>query len=270
MAHSTCPRCGGRLARDNDSGRCNPCQAAERDRVAAPPTVPATFWEHEPVRQALADRHFGRLIRAYRNHPYHGRLSLPQHVVSVWLGITQAQLSRVENGPRIVHLDRLIHWAQVFRIPPKYLWFALPGSNHVAATRSPAPSLCDAPGPAADDGPDEGRRALLAGIAAVAVGAGLIGSSKLPEPRRIGQGDIARINAVLELYRSVDSENGGGLLCREVARFAESVYGMLDWSHSESLTPGLVAAVAAARQLAGWTSLDAGRHADAQLSLIHI
>ncbi|WP_235966996.1 helix-turn-helix domain-containing protein [Micromonospora rubida] len=126
VAHPTCPRCGGRLARDNDGGRCAPCQAAERDRLSQPPTVPATFWEHEPVRRALTDRHLGRVIRAFRCHPYHGRNPLPQGPVAGWLGITQAQLSRVENGSPIVHLDRLAHWAQVLRIPAKHLWFALP------------------------------------------------------------------------------------------------------------------------------------------------
>ncbi|MEV4820533.1 hypothetical protein [Micromonospora sp. NPDC049274] len=126
MTHANCPRCGGRLARDNDSGRCTPCQAAERDRLSRPPTVPASFWEHEPVRQALAERHLGRVIRAYRCHPYHGRVALPQSVVAVWLGITQAQLSRVENGPPLVHLDRLSHWAQLLRVPAESLWFRLP------------------------------------------------------------------------------------------------------------------------------------------------
>ncbi|MCF0093108.1 hypothetical protein [Micromonospora sp. MH99] len=105
---------------------------------------------------------------------------------------------------------------------------------------------------------------MLAGIAAVAAGAGLLGGSEFVQPRRIGTADVARLNAVLELYRSVDRECGGGLLYREVARFAESVYRMLDWSHTAGLTPPLVAAVAAARQLAGWTALDAGRHDDAQ------
>ncbi|WP_405426937.1 hypothetical protein [Micromonospora sp. NBC_00617] len=104
----------------------------------------------------------------------------------------------------------------------------------------------------------------MAGIAAVAAGAGLLGRSEVLQPRRIGTTDIARLNAVLELYRSVDRECGGGLLYREVARFAESVYLMLDWSHPFGITPHLVAAVAAARQLAGWTALDAGRHDDAQ------
>jgi hypothetical protein len=66
MTPANCPRCGGRLARDNDSGRCAACQAAERDHLIAPPTVPVSFWEHEPIRQALTERHLGRAIRAYR------------------------------------------------------------------------------------------------------------------------------------------------------------------------------------------------------------
>ncbi|WBB72608.1 helix-turn-helix transcriptional regulator [Micromonospora sp. WMMD1128] len=215
--------------------------------------VPESFWEHEPVRMALVGRHLGRVIRAYRNHPYHGRSPLPQSVVAGWLGITQAQLSRIENGPALVHLDRLAHWATLLGIPPTRLWFA-------TGTHSPADTIVTAN----SAGPDEGRRALLAGIAAVATGAGLVGVVGDVKPRSIGSADVARLNAVLDLYRSVDRESGGGLLCREIARFAESVYRMLDWSHPAGLTPHLVAAVAAARHLAGWTALDAGRHSDAQ------
>lgn len=257
MRRANCPRCGGRLARDNDSGRCTPCQTAERERLISPPVVPAAFWEHEPIRQALAERHLGRVIRAYRHHPYHGRSPLPQTVVAGWLGITQAQLSRVENGPPLVHLDRLAHWANALRIPTAHLWFAPTGPpRHPAASSA----THDANHP----GPNRGRRALLAGIAAVAAGAGLLDGTDQVRPRRIGPADVVRLNAVLELYRSVDYESGGGLLYREVSRFAESVYRMLDWSHPTGLAPRLLAAVAAARQLAGWTALDAGRHEDAQ------
>lgn len=253
MTPANCPRCGGRLARDNDTGRCAPCQAAERDRLSTPPAVPDSFWDHEPLRAALAGRHLGQVIRAYRHHPYHGRNPLPQSVVAGWLGITQAQLSRIENGPALVHLDRLAHWAIVLRIPPGSLWFAVGPDSPVSARADGSRAA-----------PDLGRRTLLAGIAAVSAGAGLVGATEDPRPRRIGSADVTRLNAVLELYRSVDYECGGGLLYREVARFAESVYRMLDWSHWPGLTPRLVAAVAAARQLAGWTALDAGRHADAQ------
>lgn len=258
MTRANCPRCGGRLARDNEDGRCAPCQAAERDRLSRPPAVPASFWEHEPVRHALAERHLGQVIRAYRHHPYHGRNPLPQTIVAGWLGITQAQLSRVENGPPLVHLDRLAHWATLLGIPASRLWFALPG---VGSTPPATGTPHDLDQPIAAD---HGRRALLAGIAAVAAGAGLLGTVATARSRQLGSADIVRLNAVLELYRSVDYECGGGLLYREVDRFAQSVYSLLDWSYTQALSPRLVASVAAARQLAGWTALDAGVHDHAQ------
>ena len=59
------------------------------------------------------------------------------------MGITQAQLSRIENGPPLVHLDRLIQWARVLRIPSDRLWFAMPdpapesgGDEHTVKRRN--------------------------------------------------------------------------------------------------------------------------------------
>jgi transcriptional regulator with XRE-family HTH domain len=78
------------------------------------------------MQAALSDRHMGRVVRAFRRHLHHGRPSISQASVASWAGITQAQLSRVENGPPIVHLDRLTHWAEILGIPAEYLWFRLP------------------------------------------------------------------------------------------------------------------------------------------------
>jgi len=121
-----CGRCGTRLAYDNVAGRCGPCQAADRDRVAKAPNVPADFWRYPPLQEALAARHMGRVIRAYRRHPYHGRHPLAQEVVAAWVGLGQTQLSRIEAGPAMVHLDRLIQWARALHVPARYLWFTLP------------------------------------------------------------------------------------------------------------------------------------------------
>src|SRR5262249_10241601 len=127
MTHPVyCGRCGARLARDNTTGRCTPCQAASRDRVAYAPDVPPEFWHHPAIQAAFAARHMGQLIRAYRRHPYHGRHPIPQDVVAGWVSLTQTQLSRIETGPPLHHLDRLIQWARVLHIPALYLWFALP------------------------------------------------------------------------------------------------------------------------------------------------
>jgi len=111
-----------------------PCKVGSRDRFAVPPEVPAEFWDSHAMREAFASRHMGKVIRAYRCHPFHGRRPLPQDVVAGWVGVTQGQLSRVENGPTIVHLDRLMHWARVLRIPSSCLWFTFPEDDRAAAT----------------------------------------------------------------------------------------------------------------------------------------
>src|SRR6266545_7385913 len=110
-------RCGARLARDNTGTRCAPCVAHERDQLYAAPEIPADFWDEVVLSEALQSRHMGRVIRAWRTHPFHGRRPIPQDRVASWVGLTQAQLSRIENGPAIAHLDRLTQWAEVLRIP---------------------------------------------------------------------------------------------------------------------------------------------------------
>lgn len=128
MSHdaSQCRACGVRLARDNSSSACAACQQANRERPYTAPNVPPEFWEDEGLQAAFAARHMGQVIRAYRYHEYHGRRALPQDTVAAWFGTTQAQLSRIESGAPIMHLDRLIHWARLLHIPEQYLWFKLP------------------------------------------------------------------------------------------------------------------------------------------------
>jgi len=112
--------------------------------------------------------------------------------------------------------------------------------------------------------PDRRRRALLKGVAAVATAAGLVGPRDLVTGRRIGTSDLARLNAVTAIYRSLDYECGGGMLYLHVNAFAESASSLVDCDYSDRLRPSLLASIAGARQLAGWTAFDVGRHTDAQ------
>ena len=127
-----CDRCGGRLARDNSDSRCGACRSV-RDVLLAPPSVSRDFWETDQMRDALATWHMGRVIHAYRMHPRHPK-PLPQELIGNWLGLTQAQLSRIENGRAPEELSKLVRYAQILGIPGELLWFKLP---EVAA---PAPS----------------------------------------------------------------------------------------------------------------------------------
>jgi hypothetical protein len=97
----------------------------------------------------------GKVIHAYRHHPYHGRRAVSQETVAAWLSITQPQLSRIETGAPIAHLDRLVHCAMVLGIPQRWLWFALPETSpnvaaqsnwHWTADQRPQPGAVPTPG----------------------------------------------------------------------------------------------------------------------------
>jgi transcriptional regulator with XRE-family HTH domain len=106
--------------------------------------VPIAFWYAEEMRTALTTWHMGQVIRAYRTHPWHGRM-LNQETVANWLHVTQAQLSRIEKGPSPDELSKLIHWAQILGVPAELLWFKLP--EPVAPLDDQAPVTIDAVSP---------------------------------------------------------------------------------------------------------------------------
>jgi len=129
-----CGSCGRRLAQDNRDDICSLCQRKEAEGTARAPDVPAGFWAGEDMQRALDTWHMGKVIAAYRVHPFHRR-PLSQEVVAGWVGISQVQLSRIENGGPIRDLDRLEMWARTLQIPETLLWFRL--------SRSPASQLVE-------------------------------------------------------------------------------------------------------------------------------
>ncbi|MEO7196065.1 MAG: hypothetical protein ABIZ05_14850 [Pseudonocardiaceae bacterium] len=139
--HHYC-RCGTHLAVDNAERQCARCQRASRDKLLAPPQVPAEFWRTEQFAEAFAAQHIGRVARAYRTHPYHhavyGPDGISQTLLGHWLGLRQPQISRIEGGAPIRNLDTLAYWARVLRIPTGLLWFTLPDETPRRATTEPA------------------------------------------------------------------------------------------------------------------------------------
>ncbi|MEV0611527.1 helix-turn-helix transcriptional regulator [Polymorphospora rubra] len=103
------------------------------------------FWDEPAMRDALRNRHPGQIIRAWRTHPQHGQQAVSQNLVAAWMSITQTQLSRIETGGPVVHLDRLIEWAKALRIPPHLLWFTLPTNDSSDSFEIPDCSLWSAP-----------------------------------------------------------------------------------------------------------------------------
>ena len=97
------------------------------------------------MRDALATWHMGRVIFAYRTHPWHPR-PLSQETVGNWLALTQAQLSRIENGRAPEELTKLVCWARTLSIPGELLWFKLPDeTDGVTAPPGQAPPALTLP-----------------------------------------------------------------------------------------------------------------------------
>lgn len=119
-------RCGARLARDNADVLCRVCDRTSR---SGPPRPPAEFWATEAFADAFIQRHMGRVLVAYRRHPWHGGRGVSQAQLAEWLQTSQPQVSRAETGPPVRDLDQLVRWAQVLGVPKDRLWFALPSQD---------------------------------------------------------------------------------------------------------------------------------------------
>ena len=292
-----CHRCGTPLADDNDGSYCAPCTAVSRDRFTVPPEVPATFWDDQEVKEALATRHMGRVIRAYRHHPFHGRQPLPQDALAIWIGVTQGQLSRIENGPTIVHLDRLIHWARILRIPASKLWFTLPEGKQATSPGSELSSswpltpnsITDVEtsrwfgtadtveivsrftrGDLALDRREIGRAlvGVLAGTKLLEPLEGwLLTAEESPRggrPGGVGYQEVEQIEKAARLFRDWDDQFGGGLRRKAVVGQLNEIADLLHDAHPEPIRRRLFGAMAQLAETTAIMSWDSGYQALAQ------
>jgi transcriptional regulator with XRE-family HTH domain len=129
------------LAADNTARLCGRCHREERDQLRTPPVqLRNEFFETAEFRAAFDSQQIGRIFRAYRNHPRHVQLfgkALNQELLGRWLGLTQAQVSKLENGRSEQNLETLRNYARILHLPQHLLWFDLPGQSRL---RLPAPS----------------------------------------------------------------------------------------------------------------------------------
>ena len=278
-----CRRCGARLARDNSALHCTACARQLSATESAPPAVPGDFWDTEVMRGALASRHIGRVIRAYRYHPHHGGRPLSQQRVGGWLGLSQAQLSRVENGPAVTDLTKLIAWAGVLGIPASRLWF-LPAGGHqhepsgprpaenagYAARRSTTPptrATVDADGSTGTGGGSEDVRrseflAMAGGALAGLAAPPLVHGWPSEPPSNLPMLDeelLVHLRAQVEGFRWRDRQEGARRLLPATSRYARQLTGY--WQVTDErhpLRPALGQLAADACHLVAYQAFDQG------------
>lgn len=123
-----CPSCGTVLAADNTARLCGKCHREQRDQMDVPPVLESEFFDTDKFRAAFNSQHIGKVVKAYRNHPRHLQMfgkALNQETIGRWLGLTQTQVSRVENGKPEQNLQTLRSYAETLHLPQRMLWFDL-------------------------------------------------------------------------------------------------------------------------------------------------
>lgn len=287
-------RCGTHLAKDNTERQCAQCQRASRDKLIAPPEVPAEFWETEQFRDAFAVQHIGRVFRAYRTHPHHyavyGPDGISQTLLGQWLGLRQPQVSRIETGPSIRDLDTLVYWSRVLKIPPRLLWFRLPedkGKLTITepASRDPATSTspCGLKLPILrwasdldevrqstvalwDYALEDGRLADVADTTALSTLTlrWLVGSNDdsvfhRTGWSRVGLSDVMRLRAVRRQLKALDDAHGGGTAFPMALTYLRrEVVPLHRGSYNEFIGRALFSATAEFMLDVGWMAYDAG------------
>lgn len=171
------------------------------------------------MNEAFARQHIGRVVRAYRKHPFHatrhGRDGISQELLGTWFGITQAQVSRIETGPPIRNLDTLAHWVRTLKVPHHKLWFRLPGQT---PTPDPVALARQIPLPATHSG-----------------------------------------TAALQGFRAADVKVGGGHLYTTITQYLTTEIAPRLLAPTEPTGHSIFASAAALTEMAGWMAHDAGR-----------
>jgi 8-oxo-dGTP diphosphatase len=234
-------QCGNRLAWNHAGVLCGSCEREAVHRRAEPPTVTAAFWDTPALRDALAAQHIGRVARAYRRNgeftARYGRNGVSQELLGTWLGLTQAQVSRIESGPPVRNLDTLAHWARILQVPPYLLWFKLPVGRSDNEARK------------------EFQFATAAPVAAQTSGGLPASETQVHDPDAVA----------MRAFRTADLQAGGGHLYASVVRYLQAdMAPRLFGTDAGASNPALFTAAAALTEMAGWMAHDAGRDASAK------
>jgi transcriptional regulator with XRE-family HTH domain len=234
----------------------------------------------------------GRVIFAYRNHPYHGK-PLTQEIVANWLGLTQTQLSRIEKGKPPEELSKLVRYARILGIPAHLLWFKLPEQRKELAARNDAAPARGHPAGCMTEGPSfhasivqynqETLRQILtvwsesvdrrefigasAGMAVIAAtpAFGLLASlSHAPAPDEVRECDIEQVRSAARTFTSWDHTYGGGIVREAVTAQLRWSAQLLETNCPERLRGALFSAVGYLSGICGFMAFDAYAHDDAR------
>jgi hypothetical protein len=237
-----CAMCGTRLGADNIASFCSPCGRQETGKSPAR-RPPVSLWKSPDVDRAVERRDFGLILKAVK-----ASLDPPatQSEIGEWLGLSQAQVSRIESGRTVVNdLAKLVKWAQILGAPHDRLWFFLPISSADVGDESTLPPV---PAAVLHDWPDSTGTN------------GRFGSSPFVGRRLVGPDESNVVREATRAFRQIDNRFGGGHVRAAVSAYLDTEIGgvLADGRFAKGARPGFARAAAETYQLAGWMSYDMG------------
>jgi len=254
-----CSNCHELLASDNSATQCGKCLREMSGELRTPPAHPEEFFEWGELKAAFESQHIGKVFKAYRNHPRHVEVfgkTLNQNLLGRWLGLTQAQVSKLENGKPEHNLETLRHYAKTLHLPQRLLWFDLSRQSRLSRSK---PSLIE-------DGVITPPRVLLPDSSETITGSLLTDSLFFDEGFIPKEAMASIVRDTVADLMAMDFKRGGGHTRRMLMYyFQNEVAPLLSWRYSDTrLRNDIYSAVAEALQLLGWSAYDAGSHSSAR------
>jgi len=243
--------------------------------VALAPEMPREFWERPELQAAFVQERFGLVLRAYRL-ARGGEVTQAQ--IAEWLEISDVQVSRLERGLCAANdLSKLARWARALRIPPRYLWFGVPGARSDGdaeqttdpdlpaasgglTNRAPARSKnLLSPGMREDDDPMKRRTLVSASLTAPF--AAVFGKVKT----YVTVDRARQIRLMVPELSKLDDQGGGEAVCQAAQWCLHKVDTLLNQvDYGELAGRELQSAYGEMAEMTGWLQFDAGRYEDAR------
>ncbi|MCK2241945.1 MULTISPECIES: helix-turn-helix transcriptional regulator [unclassified Crossiella] len=180
--------------------------------------------------------------------------ALNQELLGRWLGMTQAQISKIENGKPEQNLEILQNFAKILHLPQRLLWFDLPGQSRLEPPRATHDELIT---PAPRDG------SVVASTGMDTFGLITLGTHHnilVPSANNHGRMPmraelLAHYESLTKNYRQIDYQAGARAVYGDTITHLNRLMTVSDQVSSELYGP-YIALLGDTAQLAAWLAID--------------
>lgn len=248
-----CPQCEAQLRRGRPPGLCDPCL---RKDIDINQVLPPAFYAEPQVGAALGVYDFGRFFRTVRQHA-----TWTQEMLAEIVGLTQADISKIENGAwRLRDITTIRRVAERLLIPAELLRVGITvgstgsggdGRNEVVRVdrrQFSQHAVATVLGLAATAGLDLDRLTAL------------LPTAEPTGTRHVGLGDVEFLEQITAMFKRQDFTDGSGQVRAAAVGQLRTALPLLDAQVADEVGPRLRLALAHLAMQAGYMSFNCNHH----------